>query len=73
LISSITRSSTSETDHASAFAVISSNSFSRFFSLSFFESFSPSMTIPAGRMTAAAHTGPATGPRPASSTPHTEP
>ena len=56
---------------ASAFSWITGNSASRFFSESFFESLSPGMSQSGGRITAAAHTGPAKGPRPASSMPHT--
>ncbi len=57
------------TEHRAFEAAISSKSSSRLWGVSFFESSSPSMNIPAGRITAAASTGPARGPRPASSTP----
>ena len=50
---------------------MTSNSSRRFLSVSFFESFSPSICTSFGRMTAAAQTGPASGPLPASSTPQT--
>ena len=40
--------------YARAFSVITSKSSSRFFSVSFFESLSPSMTSPQGRIHAAA-------------------
>ena len=40
-----------------------------FFSVSFLESLSPSITRPSGRIQAAAKTGPQSGPLPASSTP----
>ena len=43
----------------------------RFLSVSFFESFRPGITSSGGKITAAAQTGPASGPRPASSTPQT--
>ena len=42
----------------------------RFLSESFLLSFNPGISILGGKMTAAAHTGPAKGPLPASSTPH---
>lgn len=47
----------------------SSNNFSRFFAESFLESFSSRQTKSCGKITAAATTGPASGPRPASSMP----
>ena len=50
---------------------IRGNSFSLFFSVSFLESFSSGRSQPSGRITAAAYTGPISGPAPASSTPHT--
>jgi hypothetical protein len=43
--------------------------FDRFMGVTFFESSSPSRLYELGRITAAATTGPANGPRPASSTP----
>ena len=57
--------------YAIAFSFITSKSASRFFSVSFFESLSPGISHPTGRITAAATTGPHSGPRPASSHPHT--
>ena len=42
------------------------------FPVIFLESFSPSISQPSGRMTAAAYTGPISGPAPASSTPQTD-
>ena len=68
---SISSASTHATLYASASAQIRSNSASRRLGDSFLESFSPSSTSPGGRITAAAYTGPASGPAPASSTPHT--
>ena len=56
-----------------ALARISSNSFSRRASVSFFESARPAIGRRSSRMTAAATTGPTSGPRPASSTPATRP
>ena len=53
-------------------ARISVNSFSLRFSVSVFESFRPEGTEFGSRITAAATTGPASGPRPTSSTPQTE-
>jgi hypothetical protein len=61
----------SPTPQARALAMISISSRSRAFSLSFLESFSPLGMALGSRMTAAAVTGPAQGPRPASSTPQT--
>ncbi len=55
--------------YASAAAVIWSNSASRFLGVSFLESLRPGRSSSPGRMTAAAYTGPARGPAPASSTP----
>ena len=52
-----------------ALAWISSKSCSRRVALSFLESASPLMGCRSSKMTAAANTGPASGPRPASSTP----
>ena len=57
-------------DSLTAFSFIMSKSSSRFFSLSFLESFTPSIIWSGLSITAAAHTGPASGPLPASSTPH---
>ena len=45
---------------------------SRFLAVNFFESSRPSSAQSSGKMTAAATTGPASGPRPASSTPATK-
>ena len=69
LYSSISAADASAIAHASAFSLISINSFSRFFSLSFLESFKPSMGLLGSKMTAAATTEPTKGPRPASSAP----
>ena len=44
---------------------------SRFLGVSFLESSAPSITVSSFKITAAAQTGPAKGPRPASSTPQT--
>ena len=49
---------------------MTSSAASRFFSESFFESFKSSKGNSGGRITAPAVTGPASGPRPASSRPH---
>ena len=68
-ISSISAASTRWMLYDTARAVMMSNRASRFFSVSFLESFRPEMSSSRGRMTAAAYTGPASGPRPASSTP----
>ena len=54
---------------ASAVPAISPNSASRLAALSFFESVRPTGTAAGSRITAAATTGPASGPRPTSSTP----
>ena len=70
-ISSISRASTQATLYATALSQMRSKSASRFLSLSFFESSSPSIAQPSGRITAAAYTGPIKGPAPASSTPQT--
>jgi len=59
-------------EYETAFCFIISKRDSLFFSVSFFESFTPSMIISGGNITAAATTGPAKGPRPASSTPETK-
>nr|WP_268969025.1 hypothetical protein [Tepidiphilus baoligensis] len=67
--SSISEADASATAQASALARISAASRSRRLGLSFFESFKPDSEAPGGRITAAATTGPASGPRPASSTP----
>lgn len=58
--------------YAIAFSFMISKSSFLFFSVSFFESFTPSMSISFGRITAEATTGPAKGPLPASSTPETK-
>jgi hypothetical protein len=58
---------------AQALARISSYSFSRRAAVSFLESARPAIGCRSSRMTAAATTGPASGPRPASSTPATRP
>ena len=70
-ISSISAASTRATLQAAACAVIISYSASRFFSVSFLESFRLGMSSSRGRITAAAYTGPISGPAPASSTPQT--
>src|SRR3970282_2576005 len=57
------------TDHASDRALISAASVSRRCDVNVFESAMPSMRASLPRITAAAYTGPASGPRPASSTP----
>src|SRR5690606_33769090 len=49
------------------------NSFSRRSAVSFLESANPAMGFKSSKITAAATTGPANGPRPASSTPATKP
>ena len=54
---------------AAAWAMMRPYRASRFFSVSFLESLRPGMSSSRGRMTAAAYTGPARGPAPASSTP----
>ena len=66
---SISSHSTNSIRHASARSTISGYSASRRASLSFLESFRPSIGRCGSRMTAATDTGPASGPRPASSTP----
>ena len=67
---SISPQSASATDQrTSPWPVRNSKSASRRDALSFFESSRPGQTKPAGRITAAAATGPASGPRPASSIP----
>ena len=71
-ISSITFSSMLATHQLIAFSFITSKRSSLFFSVSFFESLSPSISSPKGSITAAATTGPQRGPRPASSTPQTK-
>ncbi len=69
---SISAASTSATDHKTlSLSIRASYSRSRFAAVSFFESSNPSNTYPRGKITAAAETGPANGPRPASSTPAT--
>ena len=70
LISSISSTLANAMPKLTASEQIKSKSLSLFCSLSFFESLRPSISRPRGSMTAAAHTGPASGPRPASSTPH---
>ena len=61
------------TAQATALAFISTSRASRRLADSFLESFRPLGTLLGWRITAAADTGPAQGPRPASSTPHTGP
>src|ERR671918_1123325 len=56
------------TDHAIASRTILSYASSRWAAVRSFESFTPSRSNPSGRITAAAKSGPATPPRPASST-----
>ena len=70
-ISSISHASTRATLQETAWAVMTSYRASRFFSVSFLESFRPGMSNSLGRITAAAYTGPIRGPAPASSTPQT--
>ena len=70
-VSSISFSVTKDTDQASALSWMTGKRASRFFSDSFLESFSPGIFSPSGRITAAAYTGPARGPAPASSQPQT--
>ena len=70
-MASISAALTLATDQASAVSVMTLYRASRFFSVSFFESFRPSMTHSRGKITAAAYTGPISGPAPASSTPQT--
>ncbi len=72
LYSSISASVAYAIQYETALTVISSNKTSLFFSESFLESLRPSITVSVERMTAAAKTGPARGPLPASSTPHRE-
>ena len=67
--SSISSTVAKATLYCSASRQMTSNSASRRFSVSFFESSRPGITRSRGSVTAAAHTGPASGPRPASSTP----
>ena len=69
LSSSISSTLAHATDHASARSLIRGARASRFFAVNFFESASPSIGRSGSRITAAAQTGPASGPRPASSTP----
>ena len=71
LMRSISSTSPHATHQASAFSRISRASASRFFAVSFLESANPSIGRAGSRITAAAQTGPARGPRPASSTPAT--
>src|ERR1700739_2160328 len=61
------------TAQAMATALISTSSTSRALAVSFLESSIPLGSLREGRITAAAETGPAHGPRPASSTPQTGP
>ena len=68
-LSSISWAEMLATDQARAVAWIPGNRASRRFSVSFLESFRPGMSAPMGRITAAAYTGPARGPAPASSQP----
>ena len=69
LISSISAALASAIAHANAFSLISTKSFSRFFSVSFLESFNPCIGLFGSNITAAATTEPTKGPRPASSAP----
>ena len=71
LISSISCSVANAMEVLIAVSWMTSKSCSLFFSLNFLESLSPSICTPTGKRTAAANTGPAKGPRPASSMPHT--
>ncbi len=68
---SIARAQTLATETARALLTITSNIIARARAVSFFESFNPSIAADGSRITAAATTGPASGPRPASSTPAT--
>src|SRR5690349_180069 len=61
------------TEQHRAFSRILSYSLSRCSAVSCLESFRPRMRLLSSRMTAAATTGPASGPRPASSTPAINP
>ena len=70
-VASISAASTRATAQATACSWITGKRASRFFSVSFLESFRPGSSAPKGRITAAAYTGPARGPAPASSQPHT--
>ena len=70
-VASISAALTLATDQARAVSVMTLYRASRFFSVSFFESFRPSIRQSGGRITAAAYTGPISGPAPASSTPQT--
>ena len=69
LMRSMVSTSTAAMAQATAMARISMSSSLRFFSESFFESVRPCRRQPWGRMTAAATTGPKSGPRPTSSIP----
>ncbi len=69
LSESISASEHSAIDHANAFVLIWIASASRRASVSFLESRRPSIGLAGSNITAAAKTGPAKGPRPASSTP----
>ncbi len=71
LTASISAAVEKPTATASARAMIASNSFSRASGVKSFESLRPRGRFCGSRMTAAAATGPASGPRPASSTPAT--
>lgn len=72
LMRSISSAATVATEYTtSPWEVRTSKNFSRRAGVSFFESFSSPNAKSSGRITAAATTGPAKGPRPASSTPAT--
>jgi len=73
LMRSISAALASAMHQASAFSLISAASASRRFSVSFLESLRPAIGRAGSRITAAAVTGPASGPRPASSMPQTRP
>ena len=68
-ISSISSGPTAATAQAKAFAMISSYRASRRLAVSFLESSRPGNDVSRGSTTAAAYTGPARGPAPASSQP----
>ena len=70
-VASISSALTEATAHAAACWQMTSNRASRFFSVSFLLSSRPGMQPSTGRITAAAYTGPISGPAPASSQPHT--
>jgi hypothetical protein len=68
---SISSTDAKATAQATADALISASKDARALGLSFLESSMPVGSALMSKMTAAAHTGPAQGPRPASSTPQT--